>query len=177
MLVTPAASHISSQSHQRSITITSTLILNILLSCIFHLSPDRFIKHQDDKVPGLSEAGKTKRRHRNLVTMKFNLLSFVLEAASVILVAISRTFFIRLLYLLVNYCGTPLVQTTLVQTTSRIEQYLVCRCTTWVLRTTGGRLGNTSRSNLGSAGDQEESHQHQHPHHLELLTFVLFLSK
>ena len=109
MLVTPAASHISSQSHQRSITITSTLILNILLSCIFHLSPVRFIKHQDDKVPGLSEAGKTKRRHRNFVTMKFNLLSFLLEAASVILVALSKTFFIRLLYLLVNYCGTPLV--------------------------------------------------------------------
>ena len=45
------------------------------------------------------------------MTMKFNLLSFVLEAASVILVVLSRSFFIRLLYLLVNYCGTPLVIT------------------------------------------------------------------
>ena len=60
---------------------------------------------------GLSEAARTKRKRRNLVTMKFNLLSFVLEAASVILVALFRLHLVRLLYLLVNYCGTPLVIT------------------------------------------------------------------
>ena len=166
--------------------------LNTLLSNIFHFSLLRFIKHQDDKVSGLSEAAKIKRRHRNFVTMKFNLLSFVLEAASVILVALSRTFFIRLLYLLVNYCDTPLVQTTWVQTTPKIGNCdcIVCRCTTWVLRTTGGRLGNTSSYNLGSAGDQEGSHQHQHLNQLLqllkwrinvvptlFLTCVLYLSE
>ena len=86
---------------------------------IFQFTLLRFIKHQDDNVSGLSEAAKTKRKRRNMVTMKFNLLSFVLEGASVILVVISRSFFIRLLYLLVNYCGTPLVLTPWVETSVR----------------------------------------------------------
>ena len=73
---------------------------------------------------GLTKAAKTKRKHRNFVTMKFNLLSFVLEAASVILVALFRTYLPRLFYLIVNYCGTPLVHYINI-TTSRIDKELV----------------------------------------------------
>ena len=69
----------------------------------------RFTKHQNDNVPGLSEAARTKRRNKNFVTMKFNLINFLMDTISSMLLPVFNSFFIRLFYFIVSYCGTPLV--------------------------------------------------------------------
>ena len=76
---------------------------------------------------GLTEAARKMRRTKNLVSMKFNLLNFLMETLSVLLLLAIKSYFIRILYLLVryiylylyllsthisllvSYCGTPLV--------------------------------------------------------------------
>ena len=76
---------------------------------------------------GLTEAARKVRRTKNLVSMKFNLLNFLMETLSVLLLLAIKSYFIRILYLLVryiylylyllsthisllvSYCGTPLV--------------------------------------------------------------------
>ena len=58
---------------------------------------------------GLSEAAKKSRKQRNLVTMKFNFINYLLEALSVGLLFISKNPGIYFLYFVVNSCGTPLV--------------------------------------------------------------------
>ena len=63
----------------------------------------RFIKYQDDNVSGLTEAARKMRRTKNLVSMKFNLLNFLMETLSVLLLLAIRSYFIRILYLLVRY--------------------------------------------------------------------------
>ena len=52
---------------------------------------------------------RKQRKNRNLVTMKFNMINWVLETFSTILVLkeVNRIFYI--LYLFVNSTGTPLV--------------------------------------------------------------------
>ena len=63
----------------------------------------RFIKYQDDNVSGLTEAARKVRRTKNLVSMKFNLLNFLMETLSVLLLLAIKSYFIRILYLLVRY--------------------------------------------------------------------------
>ena len=58
---------------------------------------------------GLSEVAKRRREHRNVVTMKFNLINYLVETLSGILFLVVKNFFVDLLYLLLNCCGTPLV--------------------------------------------------------------------
>ena len=67
----------------------------------------KFIRAQDSQVCGLSERNRNKRRTRNLVTIKFNLLSWILDTTSILLVIISKHF--NILYLLVNSCGPPVI--------------------------------------------------------------------
>ena len=81
----------------------------------------RFTKHQNDNVPGLSEAARTKRRNKNFVTMKFNLINFLMDTISSMLLPVFNSFFIRLFYFIVSYCGTPLV---LEKELSKQEGYL-----------------------------------------------------
>ena len=50
-------------------------------SCLVTLSLPRFRNHQDSRVPGLSVTSRRQRRHRNLVTTKFNLINWALETA------------------------------------------------------------------------------------------------
>ena len=69
----------------------------------------RFQKQQNQSVSGLSEAARNKRKHRNVVAMKFNLINYILETVSMILMLIFKEEVIILLYLLTNSCGTPLV--------------------------------------------------------------------
>ena len=69
----------------------------------------RFINQQNDQVVGLSDTAKKRRKHRNVVTMKFNLINYLLETLSVLMSLLVKNFFVDLLYYLVNYCGTPLV--------------------------------------------------------------------
>ena len=50
-------------------------------SCSVTLSLSRFRNQQDSSVPGLSVTSRRQRRHRNLVTTKFNLINWALETA------------------------------------------------------------------------------------------------
>ena len=69
----------------------------------------RFINQQNDQVVGLSDNAKKRRKHRNVVTMKFNLINYLVETLSGILFLVVKNFFVDMLYLLLNCCGTPLV--------------------------------------------------------------------
>ena len=69
----------------------------------------RFINNQTDQVVGLSDAAKKRRKRRNVVTMKLNLINYVVETVSLILSLVVKNFFMDLLYLLFNWCSTPLV--------------------------------------------------------------------
>ena len=69
----------------------------------------RFINQQNDQVVGLSDNAKKRRKHRNVVTMKFNLINYLVETLSGILFLVVKNFFVDILYLLLNCCGTPLV--------------------------------------------------------------------
>ena len=48
------------------------------------------MKKQNENVKGLSEVQKNRRKCRNLVTMKFNFINYLLETLSVGLLIISR---------------------------------------------------------------------------------------
>ena len=50
----------------------------------------RFVKQQNENVKGLSEVQKKSRKRRNLVTMKFNFINYLLETLSVGLLFIRR---------------------------------------------------------------------------------------
>ena len=67
------------------------------------------MKKQNENVKGLSEAAKKSRKQKNLVTMKFNFINYLLETLSVGLLFISRHPGIYFIYFVVNSCGTPLV--------------------------------------------------------------------
>ena len=69
----------------------------------------RHIQLQATNVVGLSEEAKAKRKHRNVVTMKCNLLNYILESVSVVLMITVDDYFIDILYVTINCCGTPLV--------------------------------------------------------------------
>ena len=69
----------------------------------------RHIQLQATNVVGLSEEAKAKRKHRNVVTMKYNLLNYILESVSVVLMITVDDYFIDILYVTINCCGTPLV--------------------------------------------------------------------
>ena len=67
------------------------------------------MKKQNENVKGLSEVQKNRRKCRNLVTMKFNFINYLLETLSVGLLFISKNPGIYFVYFVVNSCGTPLV--------------------------------------------------------------------
>ena len=69
----------------------------------------RHIQLQATNVVGLSEEAKAKRKHRNVVTMKYNLLNYILESVSVVLMITVDDYFIDILYVTINCCGTPLI--------------------------------------------------------------------
>ena len=64
---------------------------------------------QNKNTVGLSEAARAKRKRRNVVTMKFNLLNYLLETLSMVLTLAVRSYLVGLLQILVTSCGTPLV--------------------------------------------------------------------
>ena len=70
----------------------------------------RFTLLQNKNTVGLSEAARAKRKHRNEVTMKFNLLNYLLETLSMVLTLAVSGYLVGLLQIiLVTSCGTPLV--------------------------------------------------------------------
>ena len=69
----------------------------------------RFTLLQNKNTVGLSEAARAKRKRRNVVTMKFNLLNYLLETVSMVLTLAVRGYLVGLLQILVTSCGTPIV--------------------------------------------------------------------
>ena len=58
---------------------------------------------------GLSISAKIARKRRNLVSMRFNMINWLLETVSMVLVLIMKKPIFTNFYLLVTSCGTPLV--------------------------------------------------------------------
>ena len=69
----------------------------------------RYRLKQDSSVPGLSYNAKKNRRNRNLVSMKFNLVNWMFESLSTLLVFVNINRFSGLFYVLVMSCGTPII--------------------------------------------------------------------
>ena len=130
----------------------------------------RFIKYQDDNVSGLTEAARKMRRTKNLVSMKFNLLNFLMETLSVLLLLAIKSYFIRILYLLVryiyilyllsthiymsllvSYCGTPLVYYLGMEENRKAAQAYI-RSTIQVVRRPAKVAPSPAPSPLPSAG-------------------------
>ena len=60
-----------------------------------------------------------------MVTMKFNLINYLVETLSGILFLVVKNFFVDMLYLLLNCCGTPLVYYLgIEENRKRAEQYI-----------------------------------------------------
>ena len=72
---------------------------------------NRFRKKQDEYVAGISRSARVLRKRKNLVSTRCNLMNWLLETLSLILLIVGagERIFLNLLYLLVNSCGTPLV--------------------------------------------------------------------
>ena len=75
----------------------------------------RFRNRHDEKVIGISQSAKVLRKRRNLVSMRFNMMNWLLETVSLILVMIKDNVFMSIIYLLVTSCGTPLVNFIMLQ--------------------------------------------------------------
>ena len=69
----------------------------------------RFRYKHDSKVPGLSSNARQMRKHRNIVTMKFNMFNWILETLINILILSGSNRIFTILYILVMSSGTPLV--------------------------------------------------------------------
>ena len=68
------------------------------------------MKKQNENVKGISEESRSKRRNRNLVTMKFNLMNWMIETFSLLLVIIFEGDDVTtVIYILLNSCATPLI--------------------------------------------------------------------
>ena len=76
---------------------------------IINLFSNRFTNRQAENVLGISSSAKVLRKRRNLVSMRFNMINWLLETVSLILFLIKNNVFLTILYVLVNSCGTPLV--------------------------------------------------------------------
>ena len=77
-----------------------------------HLKPIsnfRFVRKQNENIQGITESARARRRNKNLVNMKFNMINWALETFTTFLVFIFPHEIVLLIYWLVNCCGTPLV--------------------------------------------------------------------
>ena len=103
--------------------------------------PIRSRNKQDENVTGISKSAKVLRKRRNLVSIQFNLINWLLETVSLILV-LGDNFFLKIISLMLSSCGTPLV--ILFHLVIFLLKSYFYRSTFWVLRKTGGWPGSTS---------------------------------
>ena len=66
-------------------------------------------RNRQTNVSGISSSARVLRKRRNLVSMRFNMINWLLETVSLILVIRNNNVFLTILYHLANSCGTPLV--------------------------------------------------------------------
>ena len=69
----------------------------------------RFRQVQNNKQLGLSERATISRKRRNLVSLKFNFFTWLLETASISVVFLSAGDQAKILYIFCVSCGTPLL--------------------------------------------------------------------
>ena len=105
----------------------------------------RFRNKQDENVNGISRSSRVLRKRRNLVSMQFNMMNWLLETISFIPLLFVENVFLKILYLLVISCGTPLVILfNLLFYILTFYQFYFFWSTFWALRKTGGWPGSTS---------------------------------
>ena len=80
---------------------------DILLVPIFYIKVYQFRKKQNEKDLGLAKASVMMRKRRNLVSIKFNLFTWLWETCSIAIAALGPEF--QLFYLLSISCGPPLL--------------------------------------------------------------------
>ena len=69
----------------------------------------RFRVRQDSSVSGLSENARMRRKKKNIVSMKFNMINYALETIVNILILFDNSRLSTILYILFMSGGTPLV--------------------------------------------------------------------
>ena len=80
----------------------------ILTPCLYALIYRR-IRKQDKLAPGLSAEARQRRKNRNLVSMRFNLINWALDTLVLVLSAQLINRFVHVFFFLVNSCGTPVI--------------------------------------------------------------------
>ena len=84
------------QSSHCTYLLCSSLQVDIISSHISYSRSlfDRFTHEQNKNIVGLSENARSKRKQRNVVTMKFNMINYLLETLSLILLLTVDDYFI-----------------------------------------------------------------------------------
>ena len=86
-----------------------SFLSNIILVPLGYISIFRFRQLQNERSVGLSERASNSRKRRNLVNLKFNLFTWILETASVLVVIVDRGDNFKIFYILCVSCGPPLL--------------------------------------------------------------------
>ena len=69
----------------------------------------KFILKQDRKAPGLSAEARKRRRQKNLVSIKFNLMTWVLDSLMIVMIVMTTDKLLQTSFMLVTSIGTPLI--------------------------------------------------------------------
>ena len=68
-----------------------------------------FTKKQNKVAPGLSDEAMRRRRQKNLVSIQFNLMNWVLESVMILMIVMTTNKMIQTSFILVTSIGTPLI--------------------------------------------------------------------
>ena len=102
------------------------------MKSIFWTSHFSFRRNQDKTVRGLSSDCRKRRKHRNLVTMKFNMFNWLLETLSTFLVLIFINRILTIFYIVTLSCGTPIVYFLgIEENRSMVKQYVKSNISTF----------------------------------------------
>ena len=93
---------------------------DMFLVPLIYLKIYTFRKKLNEKNVGLSKAAVMLRKRRNLVTMKFNLFSWIWETSSMIIVTVNID--MKILYALSISCGPPLIYFMGIEENRRVTQ-------------------------------------------------------
>ena len=95
------------QHHPYLVILKLNFFGGMILVPFFYRKIYTFRKKLNEKNVGLSKAAVMLRKRRNLVTMKFNLFTWIWETSSMLIVAVNID--MKILYALSISCGPPLL--------------------------------------------------------------------